>query len=67
MNFKKKNFKKIFLFIDSYNKKHEPIAILLEGSFESVFKDKLVQKTNQIQLKEKSIPTKMIVIARERA
>ena len=36
---------------------------MLEGSFESVFKDKLVQKTNQIQLKEKSIPTKMIIVA----
>ena len=49
--------------MESYNKEYEPIAILLEGRFESVFKDKLVQKTNQIQLKEKSIPTKMIVVA----
>lgn len=47
----------------SYNKEYEPIAVLLEGEFESVFKDKLVQKNNQIQLKEKSKTTKMIVVA----
>ncbi len=49
--------------VESYNKEYEPIAILLEGEFESVFKNRLVQKTNQIQLKEKSIPTKMIVVS----
>ena len=47
----------------SYNKEYKPIAVLLEGEFESVFKDKLVQKNNQIQLKEKSKTTKMIVVA----
>jgi len=49
--------------IESYNKEYAPIAILLEGKFESVFKNRLVQKNNQIELKEKSIPTKMIVVA----
>ena len=49
--------------IESYNKKHKPIAVLLEGEFESIFKNRLVQKTNKIQLKEKSILTKMIVVA----
>jgi len=49
--------------IESYNKEYEPIAILLEGEFESIFKESLVQKNNQIQLKNKSIPTKMIVVA----
>jgi ABC-2 type transport system permease protein len=49
--------------IESYNKEYAPIAILLEGEFESVFKNRLVQKNNQIELKEKSIPTKMIVVA----
>jgi len=49
--------------IDSYNKEYEPIAILLEGEFESVFKDKPVQKNNLIQLKNKSLPTKMIVVS----
>ena len=49
--------------IESYNKAYEPIAILLEGEFESIFKESLVQKNNDIQLKNKSIPTKMIVVA----
>ena len=49
--------------IASYNKEHEPIAVLLEGEFESIFKNRLIQKKNQIQLKDKSISTKMIVVA----
>jgi len=49
--------------IESYNKEYEPIAILLEGEFESVFKNKLTQKNNHIKLKDKSISTKMIIVA----
>ena len=49
--------------IASYNKEYEPIAILLEGEFESIFKDRLIQRNNQIQLKDKSILTKMIVVS----
>jgi len=48
---------------NSFNKEFLPIAILLEGEFESVFKDKLVQKNQQIQFIEKSVNTKMIVIS----
>ena len=48
---------------NSYNKEFLPIAILLEGEFESVFKDKLVQKNQQIQFIKKSVNTKMIVIS----
>ena len=48
---------------NSYNKEFLPIAILLEGEFESVFKDKLVQKNQQIQFIEKSVNTKMIVVS----
>ena len=48
---------------NSYNKKFLPVAILLEGKFESVFKDKLVQKNQKIKFVEKSINTKMIVIS----
>ncbi|MEZ7929867.1 MAG: gliding motility-associated ABC transporter substrate-binding protein GldG, partial [Flavobacteriales bacterium] len=48
---------------NSYNKEFLPIAILLEGEFESVFKDKLVQKNKQIQFIEKSVSTKMIVVS----
>ena len=47
----------------SYNKEFLPIAILLEGEFESVFKDKLAQKNKNIQFIEKSINTKMIVVS----
>ena len=47
----------------SYNKEFLPIAILLEGEFESIFKDKLVQKNKQILFIEKSVNTKMIVIS----
>ena len=49
--------------IESYNKEYLPIAVLLEGEFESVFKDKLVQKNNKIQFIEKSVNTKMIVVS----
>ena len=48
---------------NSYNKEFLPIAILLEGEFESVFKNKLVQKNKQIQFIEKSVSTKMIVVS----
>jgi len=48
---------------NSYNKEFLPIAILLEGEFESVFKDKLVQKNQQIQFIKKSVNTKMIVVS----
>jgi len=47
----------------SYNKKFLPIAILLEGEFESVFKNKLFQKNKQIKFISKSVITKMIVIS----
>jgi len=49
--------------IESYNKEYESIAILLEGEFESIFKNRLVPKTSQIQLKERSIPTTMIIVS----
>ncbi len=48
---------------NSYNKEFLSIAILLEGEFESVFKNKLVQKNKQIQFIEKSVSTKMIVVS----
>jgi ABC-2 type transport system permease protein len=48
---------------NSYNKEFLPISILLEGEFESVFKDKLVQKNQQIQFIEKSVNTKMIIVS----
>ena len=49
--------------IYSYNKEFLPIAILLEGKFESLFKNKLVHKNKKIKFVEKSINTKMIVVS----
>jgi len=48
---------------NSYNKEFLPIAILLEGEFESLFKDKLVPKNKHTQFIEKSVKTKMIIIS----
>ena len=48
---------------NSYNKEFLPIAILLEGNFESLFKGKLVQKNKLIPFIEKSENTKMIIIS----
>jgi len=48
---------------NSYNKDFLPIAVLLEGEFESVFKDKLVLKNQAIQFFEKSVNTKIIVVS----
>ena len=47
----------------SYNKEFLPIAILLEGEFESGNEPKSDQINKQIQFIEKSINTKMIVIS----
>ncbi len=48
---------------ETYNKKNEPIAVLLEGNFESVFKNRIQIKQSLIKLKNESTPTKMIVVA----
>ena len=49
--------------IESYNKKHEPVAVLLEGEFESLYKNRLATKNTKIKLKERSYKTKMIIVA----
>ena len=49
--------------IESYNKKYEPVAVLLEGEFESLYKNRLVTKNTKIKLKEISKKTKMIIVA----
>ncbi|MCK5822459.1 MAG: gliding motility-associated ABC transporter substrate-binding protein GldG [Bacteroidales bacterium] len=49
-----------------FNKRNVPIAILLEGQFESVFKNRLavdIAKSKDIAYKDKSDDTKMIVVA----
>jgi len=49
-----------------FPKSNLPIAVLLEGEFESVFKNRLastLMESDEIGFKEKSISTKMIVIS----
>ncbi|MBE9511273.1 MAG: gliding motility-associated ABC transporter substrate-binding protein GldG [Bacteroidetes bacterium] len=49
-----------------FNVSHLPVAILLEGSFESVFKNRPTDRyigEMKYQIIEKSVPTKMIVVA----
>jgi len=49
-----------------YNKSFEPLAVLLEGNFESLYKNRLtptIANDSSINFKAKSVDTKMIVIA----
>ncbi len=50
---------------DGFNKKHIPIAVLLEGEFESNFKDRLLQNLiiPRNEIIKKSKPTKIIVVS----
>lgn len=48
--------------LNKYTKGRQTIAVLLEGEFDSFFKNRLVSKGSK-QAKKKSVPTKMIVIA----
>ncbi len=50
----------------TFNQPNNPIAVVLEGEFESVFKNRLVDKYTQgtdFIVKEKSVPTQMIVVS----
>lgn len=50
----------------AYNSGPQPIAVLLEGSFESVFKSRLpaiISEDKEINFIEKGKPTKMIVVS----
>ena len=49
--------------MQSFNKSQLPIAVLLEGEFESVFKNRILPKEQSIDFKDKSKPTQMIVVA----
>lgn len=49
-----------------FNRAYLPVAVLLEGEFESVYKNRLLRGIDsipQIKFKDKSVPTKMIVVA----
>ena len=47
----------------TFNKKNIPIAVLLSGSFTSVFKDRIAPKDKNINFKEFSDSTEIIVIS----
>lgn len=49
--------------IETYNKKNVPIAVLLEGNFESIFKNRLIPVDKSLKLKERSDDNKMIIIS----
>lgn len=52
--------------IKLYTKKHQPVAVLLEGEFESVFKNRILPElaySKEICFLEKSKPTAMVVIS----
>ena len=49
--------------VNTYNKKYIPTAILLEGKFESVFKNRILSKNHNINIKNESSENKMIVIS----
>ncbi len=46
----------------TYNKQHLPVAVLLEGEFESLFRNRL-SPVNHIDIKDRSEETKMIVVS----
>lgn len=51
---------------EQYNKHNLPLAVLLEGQFESVFKNRIttaIANSNEIKFKAQSKPTKMIVVS----
>ena len=49
-----------------FNRSYLPVAVLLEGEFESLYKNRITHGLDslpQIKFKDKSVPTKMIVVA----
>ena len=49
--------------LETYNKENQIIAVLLEGEFESVFKNRMLPKNQKISFIEKSKPTSMIIVS----
>jgi ABC-2 type transport system permease protein len=51
---------------EQFNKRFEPVAVLLEGNFESVFKNRIppsIANSSELKFKSESKPTKMIVVS----
>ncbi len=49
--------------IESFNRSQIPVAVLLEGEFESVFNNRILPKQKTINFKKKSKKTQMIVVS----
>tara|TARA_B100001250_G_scaffold376562_1_gene364921 strand:- start:6122 stop:7831 length:1710 start_codon:yes stop_codon:yes gene_type:complete len=49
--------------IKTFNKSRIPVAVLLEGEFESVFKNRILPKAQSIEFKDKGKKTEMIVVS----
>ena len=49
--------------ISSFNKPNLPVAVLLEGKFESIFKNRILPKEQSINFKETGEKTQMIVVS----
>src|SRR6202007_1285433 len=52
--------------LQQFNKPNLPVAVLLEGTFESVFHNRIptvIAKSKEINFQEISVPNKMIVIS----
>ena len=49
--------------INTYNKSYLPISVLLEGSFESVFNNRIIPLNQSLKFKKYSDTTKMIVVS----
>ena len=49
--------------LKSFNKPNQNIAVLLEGEFESVFKNRILPKNQKIKFKEDSKENKMIIVS----
>ncbi len=51
---------------EQFNKRFEAVAVLLEGKFESVFKNRIapaIANSSEIKFKPQSSPTKMIIVS----
>ena len=51
---------------EQFSRRFQPVAVLLEGKFESVFKNRIsptIAGSQELQYKDLSVPTKMIVVS----
>ena len=48
---------------ESFNKENFPVAVLLEGKFESVYKNRILPKNQKVKFKQESEDNKMIIVS----